>query len=137
MSGLPVPRLVWSRLFPGEAWQVAGAREFVGAALEGHPGEQDARLVVSELACNAITHTRSGWSDGWFVVHVMLFDRWVRLRTFDLGHPSNTPAPAVRAPDDEKGRGLLLVAALTKQWGVEGDDTGFVVWADIACGGEP
>jgi hypothetical protein len=48
------------RVFPGRPDQVAQARRFVGRVLSGCPVADDALLCVSELASNAIRHTRTG-----------------------------------------------------------------------------
>jgi Histidine kinase-like ATPase domain len=48
------------RVFPGRPDQVGQARRFVTRALEGCPAADDAGLCASELASNAIQHTRSG-----------------------------------------------------------------------------
>ena len=48
------------RVFPGHPDQVRQARRFVARALDGCPAADDAVLGVSELASNAIQHTRSG-----------------------------------------------------------------------------
>jgi hypothetical protein len=48
------------RVFPGRPDQVAHARRFVGRILTGCPVADDALLCTSELASNAIRHTRTG-----------------------------------------------------------------------------
>ena len=48
------------RVFPGHPDQVRQARRFVARALDGCPAADDAVLGVSELASNAVQHTRSG-----------------------------------------------------------------------------
>ena len=45
-----------------------------------------------------------------------------------------TPEPRVAAPDDQSGRGLAIVAALSAQWGYRGPQAGLggkVTWALI------
>jgi Histidine kinase-like ATPase domain len=48
------------RVFPGRPDQVRQARRFVARALDGCPAAADAVLGVSELARNAVQHSRSG-----------------------------------------------------------------------------
>ena len=48
------------RVFPGRPDQVRQARRFVARALDGCPAADDAVLGVSELASNAVQHSRSG-----------------------------------------------------------------------------
>jgi hypothetical protein len=42
------------------------------------------------------------------------------------------PSPCQPAPDDESGRGLLLVDALSHSWGVKPRQVGKTVWARVA-----
>ncbi|WP_236068150.1 ATP-binding protein, partial [Streptomyces brasiliscabiei] len=46
----------WCRAFPGLPDQVAEARHFVAALLQERGVADDAVLVVSELATNAVRH---------------------------------------------------------------------------------
>lgn len=124
----------WSRVFPGQAWQVAEARHFVAALLEdeGSSLVEDAVLVVGELAANAVRHTRSGWYRGWFLVVVGFSDDLVRIQVIDQGGDEEPKVRSVSRPVEEGGRGLLLVAACAKDWGVKDRPGGRCVWADLA-----
>ncbi|MEU6403778.1 ATP-binding protein [Streptomyces sp. NPDC046985] len=125
----------WSRTFPGHAWQVAEARHFVAGLLEGeHPGlVDDVVLVVGELAANAVRHTRSGCYRGWFLVVVGFSDDVVRVQVIDQGAETEPRIREHFSLADEGGRGLALVAASAKDWGVrELADEGRSVWADLA-----
>ncbi len=106
-----------ARRFVGEKlaeWQLADLRDV-------------AYLVVSELAANAITHAESDYE-----VTVTATDGGVRVAVTDHGpgFPAAGPAQLV----SEHGRGLLLVAAMTADWGVEPTGDGKVVWAEIRGG---
>jgi cytochrome b len=35
--------------------------------------------------------------------------------------------------DDHSGRGLLIVATLARAWGITGDETARIVWAELSC----
>jgi serine/threonine-protein kinase RsbW len=123
----------WSRYFPGRAEQVAQARLFVVSVLAGRPESELAALVVSELATNAIRHTASGGPDGLFAVTVRCEDGWVTISVQDMG---SIGAPAISSPEEdtaaESGRGLMLVAALAKDWGKTRNRLGWQVWAELA-----
>lgn len=77
----------WCRPFPGLPQQVAEARYFVAALMEaeGPRMVENAVLIVSELASNAVRHSRSGRKGGWFLVIVVLDDDRVRIEVTDEG----------------------------------------------------
>ncbi|MFJ6729575.1 ATP-binding protein [Streptomyces sp. NPDC091281] len=124
----------WSRIFPGQAWQVAQARHYVAGLLEGeHPGLiNDAVLVVGELAANAVRHTRSGWYRGWFLVIVGFNDELIRIQVIDQGGDTEPRLREHVSAVEEGGRGLSMVAASAKDWGVKNLAKGECsVWADL------
>ncbi|WP_405576162.1 ATP-binding protein [Streptomyces sp. NBC_01092] len=84
----------------------------------------DATLVVSELVTNAIKHGK-GRPVG---LRVRRSACELRIEVTD-----GTPTPAqLRSAHlaDENGRGLLLVAAVAKEWGVSPDGT--MTWCSLA-----
>jgi hypothetical protein len=96
-------------------------------------------LVVSELVTNAdqaaMTHQGPPCAKQCDVacVHVRLAsDRMETLVEVWDGNP-RLPRTRHSTPDDEGGRGLMLVAALSKQWGWDMPIRGYgkVVWALI------
>jgi len=94
------------------AW---GVSDVVDAAL----------LVVSELVTNAVTHARSACT-----LRLARSADAIRLEVSDDGIGS--PDPLVADPDDEHGRGLLLVSAMSSAWGVNSTASGGkLVWAEI------
>jgi len=123
----------WSRLFPGRPEQVAQARLFTLSVLAGRPEARTAELVVSELSTNAVLHSASGGPGGGFVVSILARADGVMVGVDDLGSATE---PATRAADDsgpqESGMGLVLVAALAKEWGSARTATGWRVWAELA-----
>lgn len=122
----------WSRAFPGRPEQVSQARGFVGSVLAGRPEADEAVLIASELCSNAVLHSASGGPDGMFAVTVRRAADRSRVSVQDMGSPT---APAIKLADGEPlecGRGLLLVAALTKEWGTTRNRLGWVVWAELA-----
>lgn len=124
----------WCRAFPGLPQEVAQARHFVAALLdkEGDPVE-DAVLVVGELAANAVRHSWSGGFGGWFVVVVGFGDDRVRIEVVDQGGERKPRLRDVTS-QAEGGRGLMLVEACAKDWGVKDWPDGRCVWAELARG---
>ncbi|MFJ8232449.1 ATP-binding protein [Streptomyces sp. NPDC094448] len=121
----------WFRAFPGRQEKVAEARRFVAALLEGWSVVDSAVLTVSELATNAIRHTASGATGGWFYVCVEIGADHARVTVGDQGSMS-TPHLCDASGQEEGGRGLLLVSACAKDWGVESSLHSSEVWADFA-----
>ncbi|WP_250291168.1 ATP-binding protein [Streptomyces atroolivaceus] len=119
--------LLRERFCRRERRSVGAVREFTREAVTdwGFGARLDDVLVcVSELATNALLH---GVPPGRGYL--------VRLRLEAGGcalsvevHDSGGGVPAVRRPDGESGRGLLLVDALADRWGVGARDPGKFVW---------
>jgi anti-sigma regulatory factor (Ser/Thr protein kinase) len=122
----------WSRSFQGLAESLSEVRRFTAAVLGDRPGVDLVVLAASELAGNAVLHSASGRPGGQFVVHLASFaDRW-QIRVDDeggLGEPVLTE-PGEEEPG-EAGRGLALIAAVSRSWGVLGDHYARAVWAEI------
>lgn len=126
------PLLAWSRAFPAMPAQAGEARRFLAAILDGCPVADDAVLCLSELAANAITHSRSGKRGGQFTVRAERRDGRLRVEVRDEGGPWTRP---VRRRDGQHGRGLLIVASLADGWGRTGDGAaGWSVWFEMHCG---
>ena len=112
----------------------AQARRLARARLTGWSVCEDtcdtAALVISELVTNAIVHTASDivvceLSDG---------DDVVRIAVHDEGCAPGEPHPSPQRPEEEHGRGLLLVEALCHAWGAQEYGSGLLVWADLPRG---
>ncbi|MHC3456069.1 ATP-binding protein [Streptomyces prasinus] len=107
------------------AWP-ARLRRIVRAALN-HWGRPDlaetAELLTTELATNAFRHGSGSDVD----FRIYLEDDRLLIEVKD-GSPLR-PVPRCAGPDDENGRGLLLVAALAKSWGVSDDGT--TTWCSL------
>jgi anti-sigma regulatory factor (Ser/Thr protein kinase) len=90
----------------------------------------DAGLVLSELFTNAVRYTRSGSVSCEYRVGT---DGLIRVEVADEGGGEGEPLPRVADTDDECGRGLLLVTALSRAWGVRAVESGNgrVVWAEL------
>nr|WP_267970538.1 ATP-binding protein [Streptacidiphilus albus] len=89
-------------------------------------------LCVSELVTNSVIHSKE--PAGCLTLNVTVDRERGRLRVSVAD--TNPSAPQVREPmsDDEHGRGLLLVRALSAGWGVDHAParSGKVVWCEIA-----
>jgi hypothetical protein len=103
----------------------AAARHFAVGALPGLGAAglaDDAALVVTELAANAIVHARSG-----FTVDLAARPGVLRISVRDAG-----PAPAEAALPAAPLHGLGAVAALASRWGVEPlGPAGKAVWVEL------
>ncbi|MDQ0812660.1 serine/threonine-protein kinase RsbW [Streptomyces sp. B3I7] len=124
-------RSKWCRAFPGLPEQVAHARHFIASLLHEQGPVDDAVLVVSELATNAVRHTLSGSAGGWFLVVIGLGDGLVRIEVVDQGG-DRVPHLCDASGQEEGGRGLQMIAACAKDWGVKTWPEGRSVWADLA-----
>ena len=118
---------VTARVFAGDAGQVRAARRFVAGVLGGCPATGDALLCVSELATNAVLHSRSGRPGGRFTVRAMRQAGSVRVEVTDEGGPWGHE----RDGDGQSGRGLLIVGELASRWGRDDGGAGRTVWFEI------
>lgn len=88
--------------------------------------------IVAELAANAALHGRVRGRA--FELALAVGDGVVRVEVSDTRAERRVPTPeslAAPSPDDESGRGLLIVQALAHAWGVAPRDIGKTVWAEI------
>jgi len=112
--------------YPGRPDQVQHARKDVARYLAGHPATDDAILITSELASNAIVHSSSNGQS--FILRAEIYPGHIWLEVEDLG------GPWVLTPRDTgRPHGLDVVEALAGpgNWGVDGDQAGRVVWCRL------
>lgn len=117
------------RVFPGEAGQIREVRAFVAGTLGRSPAAEEAVLLASELAANAVVHTASG-DGGTFTVLLREDGGTVMVEVHDDGSETSPEAAPAGAPG-ESGRGLCLVDALAERWGHRGGREGRVVWFEV------
>jgi anti-sigma regulatory factor (Ser/Thr protein kinase) len=116
---------------PGLPAMVQAARRGVRALLEetGCARIDDAELIVSEFASNAVLHSRSAGMDGSFTVLVEAKPGWLRLEVSDAGPAEDQ---MYQRADDEHRRGLLIVDAVADRWGHRRPaGTRAVFWAEL------
>jgi anti-sigma regulatory factor (Ser/Thr protein kinase) len=117
-------------VYHSSADQVQRVRHEVARHLSasGCPREviDDAVLVLSELASNAIVHSNS--KGQFFTVRTELRRNYVWVEVEDLGGDWE-----IKPHDPERPHGLDVVEALAGAdgWGIDGDDFGRVAWARL------
>jgi anti-sigma regulatory factor (Ser/Thr protein kinase) len=110
---------------------VPKARRFVASSLAGEPAGlvHDTELVVTELVTNALLH-------GAPPVSIRLIHKGptIRIEVEDAGR--SLPVQSLQNTGSMTGRGLALIAGLSRSWGIDPSRrVGKVVWAEL--GGDP
>jgi hypothetical protein len=118
--------ITFERAYPGAVSQARRMRADLAAFTGRHPLADDLALLASELAANAVIHSRSGHPGGQFTVRVFLYPgdyAWTEVA--DQGGPWTRGDHG-----DEHPHGLDIVAAITGagNWGIEGGPACRVVW---------
>lgn len=106
------------------------ARHFVEARLRDNTPAalvDDATLLTTELAANAVRHSRTD--------HIELTVEWEDSRVRVAVADGSPVPPTVMHPDlmAPGGRGLQLVDALATRWGFERRADGKVVWFELCA----
>jgi anti-sigma regulatory factor (Ser/Thr protein kinase) len=114
---------------PARPQLVAAVRRLVAGLLDDCPRADDAVLVASEYASNALRHSAS--RDGGVIrLVVEQGDGWARLQLTDAGQAA-TAYPVERDDADEYGRGLMIVDAVADKWGHTRELDESVHWAEF------
>jgi anti-sigma regulatory factor (Ser/Thr protein kinase) len=119
------------RTFPGDPSQVPLVRDFVRRYLAGQhdcpvAALDDILSCVTELAANAVVHSRSGLPGGHFGARVEIrAGEWVWVAVDDDGGPWEEHHADDHA---EHGHGLQIVYALSAGMGITGDGLRRTVW---------
>ncbi|WP_257153751.1 ATP-binding protein [Streptomyces lunaelactis] len=105
----------------------------------GYPPASDVSctvaLLVAELAANAVRHGRVRGRDFHLRLTFEASARLIRIEVADASPDQPPTGPSAPSPDDELGRGLLLVDVLAARWGATPRvPIGKTVWAEVAVG---
>jgi signal transduction histidine kinase len=123
----------YSQTLPCEPESARRARLLVRTACDTWhlPGLADcAELVISELVSNAVAHS------GGRVMRVTVSrpaPNRVRLSVVDRSRTK--PAARTASEDEEHGRGLVIVEAVSDRWGTDPLRWGKRVWAELYAPG--
>jgi anti-sigma regulatory factor (Ser/Thr protein kinase) len=90
----------------------------------------DAALLASELVGNAVRHGRP-LPSGDITVEWQVSADGYYIAVTDGGDPVSV-APKDTELTDTSGRGLMIIAALSREWGVIKTGTGTTVWAQAS-----
>lgn len=120
------PAVTFERDYPGTADQLHQVRADLTKLSDGWPVTDELVLLASELATNAVLHTRSGHPGRTFTVRATVYPghyAWVEV--IDQGG-----AWTADAHDEEHGRGLAIVASVAGEdnWGIDGNSAVRVAW---------
>lgn len=126
----PAPTTFVRRRFDPRPEHVREAREHVAELLAERGWSaaaiDKARLVVSELATNAILHAQTPFELTCHIDGVARFE----VRDWD---PTSQPLVVDAQPDRLGGLGLRLIEAIATDWGVESHPSFKVVWCTLAA----
>jgi anti-sigma regulatory factor (Ser/Thr protein kinase) len=115
----------------GRAERARAARAFVSEVLgPGHPCEDVAVLLVSEIFGNSVRHSGSGAPGETVTIALIARDGIVRVEVTDRAGPG-TPTLRPAGRDAEGGRGLQFVAGLASRWGSRRRGGRMVTWFEI------
>jgi two-component sensor histidine kinase len=117
----------YQRTYPGHPAQVAQVRRDLTRHLTGCPAADDAVLIASELAANAILHGRAAGQT--FTIRCHATPGQLRIEAEDGGGPWRQRTPG------DRPHGLDIVQALTGPdgWGTHPAGTGGrIVWAELS-----
>jgi anti-sigma regulatory factor (Ser/Thr protein kinase) len=123
------PAATCGQSFPGQHNQLRRARALIARFLDGCPAADDATLLISELAANAITYSASGRPGGIFIVRARRCGiTCIYAEVEDQG--SNWDGNVSNA---EPPHGLYLLRKLSSDCGARRGDEGWVTWFTIAA----
>ena len=106
------------------------ARRAVAELAVIDPVREDALLIVSELATNAVIHSGSRPEDK-FEIRADLVPAGLRIAVTDQGRSNTSPVRREGNHPGPGGMGLRVVEALARRWGSERDHH-LEVWAELA-----
>jgi anti-sigma regulatory factor (Ser/Thr protein kinase) len=125
----PAPRTLALRTsavtYPGSTEHISAVRAGLHQLLRHCPMADEVILCASELAANAVLHSRSRLPGGTFTVRARISaGDYARIEVEDGG------GPWARGTSDTAGHhGLDIVRALAADWGIDGGHTTRTIWA--------
>ncbi|WP_239091210.1 ATP-binding protein [Asanoa iriomotensis] len=123
----------WHVVVPHHARGARAARHRLTTELAGTVPDEllaDVIAVTGELVVNAVRHARPLPGDVIRVAWSVTPAGVVQVRVTDGGGRLR-PNPRQAGPQALDGRGLQIVGALANRWGVEHDNRGQSVWAEL------
>jgi len=124
----PAPRSSAAITLEPRPQAVAAGRDFVRHTLTswGYSGiAGTACLIASEILTNAVQHARTQ-------IALRLHHTALEIITEISDDSTHLPTRRMPGPDEEDGRGLMLVDALATTWGARPAETGKTVWFTLA-----
>ncbi len=112
---------------PVDATAPGRARRALARFLGDDDRLPSAQLAASELVTNVVRHGEAS-ARGAFELRISARDE--RLRVGVRG-PGPRFVPVVEHPNQSGGWGLGIVAAITRDWGIDDEPGGVVVWFDL------
>jgi anti-sigma regulatory factor (Ser/Thr protein kinase) len=113
--------------FPATPDQAAQVRRVVKETLGEEPALDTVVLLASELAANAVRHSRSEF---FALVIARTGDLALRVAIVDEGR-CGFPSLHEESPDGETGRGLLTLDRMAARWGItRRRGIGAAIWFD-------
>lgn len=131
-SGAPIVRRT---LLPAELRSPGAARSLVRAvATESDLGDvlDEAVLLTTELVTNAVVHAQTQ-----VTLEITADSSGLTVTVLDEVAGPLVPLTDTGRPDDERGRGLILVNGMAQRWGTVHHDRGKGVWFHLARPGTP
>jgi hypothetical protein len=113
--------------FPGRRDQVRLVRGMFAVFFDGCPGADDAILLASELAANAVAHSASGQPGGTLTVRAEVCPGvYLSAEVEDQGSAWDGNISAAEPP-----HGLFLLRALSADCGIRHGEDGWVTWFTV------
>jgi hypothetical protein len=117
--------------FPGRRDQVRLMRGILAVFFDGCPASNDAVLLASELAANAVTHSASGRPGGALTIRAETCPGlYLRAEIEDGGSTWDGNLHAAQPP-----HGLFLLRALSAHCGTRPGQRGWITWFTIPAAG--
>lgn len=110
---------------PGSARE---ARAFVRMALQQRvtaPILHDGLLLASEMVTNVIRHAGTP-----LTLSVQIHRGYLRMTVTDGALPFDVD-PNGGSPESESGRGIVIIASLSRRWGIGTTPIGKSIWAEL------